>query len=211
MAARNNAIASSHGKYILPLDGDDIIDSHYLELAVPIMEADDKMCVVYCDVELFGSKSGIIKLPPLTLRNILHTGCCVSTSLFRKKDFDVVGGYKQIMNKGWEDWELFISLMEKGKKVHKINKTLFYYRMQDNSRSTGLSPKTASQMIGYIVSAHAITYYDEYSKLIVDYENRSFIREMASLCNERRFYVRMAKVSVSIMRITKKLLGIFHV
>ena len=69
VAARNNAISQSHGKYILPLDGDDIIHKRYLEVAVKVIERDPKLKLVCCECEYIGEKTGRINLPKYSLEN----------------------------------------------------------------------------------------------------------------------------------------------
>ena len=55
--ARNEGIRNSNGKYILPLDSDDLIDKTYIEKAVNIMEEREDVGIVYCKAELFGEKN----------------------------------------------------------------------------------------------------------------------------------------------------------
>jgi glycosyltransferase involved in cell wall biosynthesis len=169
VAARNNAIESSKGKYILPLDGDDIIAKDYLELAIPILEKDDDVQLVYCDVEYFGAKCGRMGIWEVTLRNILSGGCCVNSSVFRRKTFDEVGGYKECMRYGLEDWEFFVSLVEKGGKFHKINKSLFFYRISPTSRNNTIDDTKDEILRNQVVQLHPNLYYNEYCKLLRDY------------------------------------------
>ena len=51
-----------------------------------------------------------------------------NTSLFRKADFERVGGYNENMRTGFEDWDFFLKLIGPDDKVHRIEKVLFYYR-----------------------------------------------------------------------------------
>lgn len=174
VAARNNAIAHSHGKYILPLDGDDLISSDYLALAVPILDADDDVVLVYCNVMKFGTEEGTMKLPDFNIRNLLSTGCCVCTSMFRRKSFDLVGGYKLEMREGWEDWEFFISLVEMGGKTQKIDKTLFFYRYLEDSRNRSIDKVIKSQLRTTLVRLHPKLYYEQYDNLVAELNTRSY-------------------------------------
>lgn len=135
VAARNNAIRESHGKYILPLDGDDIIHSQYLEKAIEKIEKDINLKLICCECEYIGDKSGRIDLPKFSLEQLTKRNCFVCTSLFRKKDFDRIGGYNSNMNMGLEDWDFWLSLLEKGGKVYKIPEVMFYYRKRNVSRN----------------------------------------------------------------------------
>ena len=170
VAARNHAIKSSKGKYILPLDGDDTIEPQYLELATRLLDLDNELMLVYCDVRKFGAESGILPLAEMNTRNILRSGCCVSTSMYRKEVYERIGGYKEEMRDGWEDWEFFISLMESGGKVQKINKVLFNYRFIDDSRDRAITDKNCGILKSKLVRLHPTLYFHEYESLLSDYE-----------------------------------------
>jgi glycosyltransferase involved in cell wall biosynthesis len=62
--ARNQRIKKAIGKYILPLDADDLISSTYIENAVKILESSPKVKVVYSEAEKFGDKNGKWILKP---------------------------------------------------------------------------------------------------------------------------------------------------
>ncbi len=169
IAARNNAIKRSSGKYILPLDGDDIISSEYLKKGVAIFEKKSDIQIVYCKTQLFGAQTGSADLLEYSKRNILRRGCFVSSSMFRKEMFDIVGGYKEEMRDGWEDWEFFISIIEKGGLVYKIDEVLFYYRISSNSRERSITEEKKKELRCKIVTLHPELYYTEYDKLLGDY------------------------------------------
>lgn len=171
ICARNNAIRESKGEYILPLDGDDLISKEYLDLAVRVLDSDNDIVLVYCDVMRFGAVEGLWLLPKVSIRNLLHTGCCVCTSMFRRTSFDLVGGYKYEMNQGWEDWEFYISLLEKGGKAYKINQPLFKYRIIDDSRDRSIAPHIKHELRSRIVRLHPQLYYEQYDAIWKDYNH----------------------------------------
>jgi glycosyltransferase involved in cell wall biosynthesis len=171
VAARNNAIKISKGDYILPLDGDDMISPDYIKLATDVLDNNKDVILVYCNVERFGNESGILLLPELNKRNILRSGCCVSSSMYRREKYESVGGYKKEMSEGWEDWEFFISLIETGGKVYKLNQILFYYRFLKNSRDRNINKDKADYLKSKIIQLHPNMYFEEYDKLLTDYES----------------------------------------
>ena len=58
-----------------------------------------------------------------------------SAALFRKKDFLKTVGFNPIMKHGGDDWDFWLSIIELGNDVHRIDEVLFLYRIRKNSRS----------------------------------------------------------------------------
>ncbi|MBR6099176.1 glycosyltransferase family 2 protein [bacterium] len=134
-AARNNAIKEAQGKYILPLDADDMTVNAYLKEASEILDNNEKIGIVYCNAEFFGEKQGEWKLPKATLINMLSQNRIFCTSMYRKSDWEKVGGYKTEMDEGCEDWDFWLSLFEIGLIAFKIDKLYFRYRQLPKSRT----------------------------------------------------------------------------
>lgn len=55
------------------------------------------------------------------------------SSMFRKSDWESVGGYNPNMLYGWEDWDFWLSLLDLGKKPYLIEEVMFYYRVKPGS------------------------------------------------------------------------------
>lgn len=191
VAARNRGIRQSKGKYILPLDGDDVIEPEYLALAVEVMERQNDVAIVCCDVEMFGKEQGPLVLQECNLHNILLYGCCVSSSMFRRSGFDHVGGFKEEMAKGWEDWEFFISLLETGGRAYKLNKSLFRYRIIENSRDRKIDEKVRVELLSKIVRLHPYLYYKEYGSL---WQELKFLKRMPGFSLFWKFWVLVYKI-----------------
>lgn len=139
-AARNNGVAHSKGEYILPLDGDDKIAPEFLELTLQEIVKDKNIRVVYTDVQYFGERNDIYKLPDFSIEQLLGMNVMCITSLFRKEDFEKAGGFNTNMKDGFEDWDFFISMFQDGEGTAiKIPKVLFYYRRKPISRNNTAS------------------------------------------------------------------------
>ena len=135
-AARNVGIAQAEGEYILPVDADDRIDKYYIEKAMSVFETQPKIGVVYCQADLFGEKSGMWDIPEYSLEKMLLDNIVFVTALFRKKDWEKVGGFRTTMNYGMEDYDFWLSLIEIGREIFQIPEVLFHYRIKAQSRTT---------------------------------------------------------------------------
>lgn len=137
--ARNNGIKIACGDYILPLDADDKIHAKYIRKAAEILDNNSDIGLVYCDYQTFGSENGLFYVP--NYNNSFHKLMVVNnflvTSMFRKKDFLKVGGYKNEMKDGMEDWEFWITLCEAGIKPYKIPEVMFFYRKYGSHSMSG--------------------------------------------------------------------------
>jgi len=145
-AARNFAIRRAAGKYLLPLDADDRIAPSYVARAVACLERDPRLGIVYCRARRFGDQRGEWRLPEYSLGRMLMDNMIFSTALFRKKTWERVGGYNPNMVYGLEDYDLWLSILEKEKcRVHRINQILFYYRSRRDSRTAKLKAEGLEQ------------------------------------------------------------------
>lgn len=132
-AARNNGIGRASGDFILPLDADDLIKPSYVEQAVTVLEKRLEVGIVYCRAQLFGAVDTEWLLPPYSLKEMLKDNVIFCTAMFRKSDWEEVGGYDPGMIYGWEDYDFWLSLIELGRGVYQIPDILFSYRVASDS------------------------------------------------------------------------------
>lgn len=141
--ARNTGIKAGSGEYILPLDADDLIAPTYIEQAVNILEGDADVRIVSCHYQAFGTENWVAA-PVFDLKRELVENMIIATSMYRRADWDAVGGYKENMKFGWEDYDLWLSIIELGStKVHIIEEVLFHYRKHTPNK-TGRAYSLAS-------------------------------------------------------------------
>lgn len=140
--ARNYAIRKSNGKYILPIDADDIIDPTFIEKGIRILEDHPDYRLVYCDVRQFGMSHKHMKLPEYSLETEIMNNCIPVSAIYRRCDFDKTSGYDSNMQEGLEDWDFWLSLLNPMDKVYKINQELFFYRIKKNSRNKNINFNT---------------------------------------------------------------------
>lgn len=127
-SARNNGIEIAEGEYILPLDADDRIGPEYLENAVDVLDRNPGIGIVYCMAEVLGKVGVTWGLPDFSIERMLLDNIIFCSAFFRRSAWKEVGGYDPNMIYGWEDYDFWLSLIEKGALVYKIPKVMFYYR-----------------------------------------------------------------------------------
>lgn len=128
-SARNFGIEKSNGEYILPLDADDKIHPGYIEKALNEFK-NEKIKIVYCEAEYFGAREGKVNLPAFSRKGLAEMNMIFCSAMYKRKDFDLAGGYNPNMIFGWEDWNLWVAILKNGGEVIKIPEVLFYYRIK---------------------------------------------------------------------------------
>ena len=152
--ARNMAIEAANGEYILPLDADDTIEPTYIEKAVKILKENPNVGIVYCDAKMFGNKNKYWNLESFDKSNFLYCNCIPVTALFRKTDFLKVGMYKDCMQFGCEDYDLWLSFVEQGFDIYKIDEILFNYRQYKEDSRTTISIQNSETVWKAIIKNH---------------------------------------------------------
>jgi glycosyltransferase involved in cell wall biosynthesis len=182
-AARNLGIVNAIGNYILPLDADDKIAPSYIEKAINKFQLNNALKLVYCRGRYFGDRKDAIPFnsSPFLLRDLLLYNFIFCSAVFKKKDFESAGGYSLNMNGGWEDWDLWIRLLEKGGEVYQIPEELFYYRIKEVSMIEDLKENSRLQdeLRLRIFLNNIDVYVREFGSII------DILRELQQLKNEQ--------------------------
>lgn len=134
--ARNVAISKAKGKYILPLDADDLIGPNYIEKAVKVLEGHPEVGLVYCHAEFFGERQGPWDLPPFTIQAFAWDNLIFNAGVFRRSHWEQFGGYDETLIYGSEDYDFWLNFIEIGLVPIRLDETLFFYRIKKKSRST---------------------------------------------------------------------------
>lgn len=155
-AARNAGIEFSNSKYILPLDGDDLISKEYLDEAIKVLEKKPEVKVVYCEAVKFdenGERHWNLK--PFSLNSLARDNMIFVSAVFRRADALAVGSFSENMKMGREDWEFWIKMLKNGGEVVKLPLKGFFYRIHSGSKrkKTGTSQKK-KERIAYLNAHH---------------------------------------------------------
>lgn len=134
-AARNAGIAKAVASYIFPLDADDLLEPTCLEKTARLLDENQEISIVNFWYEGFGDMAFTIGAESCGLKEILSENKLCGNALFRRKVWEDVGGYDESFREGYEDWDFWISALEKGHGVHVIREVLFRYRFRLDSRN----------------------------------------------------------------------------
>jgi glycosyltransferase involved in cell wall biosynthesis len=167
--ARNVGIQSASGEFILPLDADDKIAEDYIELAVNKFNEDKELTLVYCKAKKFGDVNEVWILKDFSLQQLAFENMIFCTALYRKHDWQRIGGYDVNMISGLEDWEFWITLLKNGAKVVRLDIIGFYYRIKKSSRQLDLNQQQTIELVKYINIKHPdffVEHFGTFNELI---------------------------------------------
>lgn len=119
--ARNMGYKKAKGEYLLFLDDDVVLDKYFLKKMFNTLEKYQDSSYAYCHYYRCGIFNDIFRAIPFSAEELKKRNYISTMSLVRKKDF--VGWDEKI--KRYQDWDLWLSMLEKGKTGILIDETLF--------------------------------------------------------------------------------------
>lgn len=179
--ARNLGINQSNGKYILPLDADNKVSDNFIGEAINILEIKQHIKIVNCDLIYFGAKKGYKKFESFSLENLICKNVIESASIYRRTDFNKTIGYNPNMTEGLEDWDFWLSMLENGGDVYKLDFAGIYYRVRRNSRNNSITSDQFKRLRQQLYNNHK----ELYSKHLLD-PQMSFEYELITQSKEYR-------------------------
>jgi glycosyltransferase involved in cell wall biosynthesis len=132
-AARNHGIERARGELILCLDADDVLLPTFLEKTVAALEDHPEAAIAATHVEFFGNVGGFWTPPDFDPGLLLWENCVGSASLFRRSAWREAGGYADLA--AFQDWDLWISMIERGWRWVVVPDVLYRYRVRSGSIS----------------------------------------------------------------------------
>lgn len=134
--ARNAGLMVARGTGFLPLDADDWIEPTYLEKTLPLLLDHDVVCV---GLQEHGERNGIympgcdLGFNGLTLEAERASNRLFYCALFRTALLREIGGYNGRMIHGYEDWDVWVDLMQREARMAVVEEILFHYRTRKDS------------------------------------------------------------------------------
>lgn len=113
-AARNTAIHISNTPYVFILDADNVLYPRCMERCVEALKTDTQAAVAYPIIEKFGEMQGLIGNVVWNPDQFKRENCIDAMSLIRREALNAVEGYSEMVDMGWEDYELWCKFIDSG-------------------------------------------------------------------------------------------------
>jgi len=159
-AARNLGISHAAGRYLCALDADDRLEPAFLEKMIRVLDNDELLTFSSCWLRTFGDEAWDWTPERCDLPTLLWENTVLTAALVRRDAVLAIGGYDTNMpEQGDEDWDLWLTLVERGHRGAILPEILFNYRRRAGSMSTvcwygpGHLP-----LLRYRVAKHRATY-----------------------------------------------------
>lgn len=157
-AARNNAIRTSKGGYIFPLDADDRLRPDWIDRGIEVLDSNPQVGVVYGDAEYFGTRVGRFRIGEFQLERLLEWNYIPVSALYRRSVWEQNNGYDGTMPvQGLEDWDFWLSAVEHGWQFAYLPEVLFDYRQAKESMITRTFAFEA-QTEEFVAKKHGLLY-----------------------------------------------------
>jgi len=159
-AARNSGFRAARGDYVVPLDADDRLDPAFVSECVRAARAHPEAAFIYTDYRVFGKKRYVERLDEYNLFRLLDQNTLIYASLIQRSDWEAAGGYDDSMRLGYEDWDFWLRLAERGRYGRHLPRALFEYRKHGRSLLT-VAREHHAELVAKIRANHPQLYSPE--------------------------------------------------
>lgn len=132
-AARMAGVAATWARYVHPLDADDRLAPGALTLLADALDADSRAAATWGDLMTFGALETFFpKGRGLDSWRITFLNEITGTAMLRRDALLAVGGWD--MGSGYEDWDLWMKLAERGYRGVHVPEVTLHYRQHATPR-----------------------------------------------------------------------------
>jgi hypothetical protein len=158
--ARNRGIREANCRIVLPLDADNRLRPGFVEAALEVLTRDGSVMAVYGDRMEYGLRSGRVHVGVPDLNRLLCGNYIDACAMIRVEAWRACGGYDPEMPaQGNEDWDLWLSMLERGFTLHRLDMETFDYRVRPDSMvSATEDPEVRTAIERYVLAKHAPLY-----------------------------------------------------
>lgn len=136
--ASNSAISIAKGEFIGLVDNDDVLDKDALYYMVKELNKNKTLDMIYSDedkLDFEGNRCFPHFKSDFALDTLLSSNYICHFTIIRKKLVDDIGGFRSEYN-GAQDYDLFLRVIDKTRRISHIPKILYHWRMIEGSTSS---------------------------------------------------------------------------
>jgi hypothetical protein len=158
--ARNRGIREANRDVVLPLDADNRLRPGFVDAALDVLARDHSVMAVYGDRREYGLRSGRVTVGVPDLNRLLCGNYIDACAVIRLDAWRACGGYDPEMPvQGMEDWDLWLSMLERGFTLHRLDMETFDYQVRPESMlSQAADPEVQAATERYVLAKHAPFY-----------------------------------------------------
>lgn len=137
-AASNSALNLAQGDFVALLDNDDVLDSNALYYMIKELNKNRDLDLIYSDEDKIDFKGNMCMphfKPDFSLDTLLSINYICHFTMIRKSIIDEIGGFRSEYN-GAQDYDLFLRIIDKTKRIGHVSKILYHWRMTDTSTAS---------------------------------------------------------------------------
>ena len=129
----NRAAGEAHGELFCFLSADDVFEPRYVERLAAALDRTPEAAYAYCRPMMFGARTGPMRCLPFSAYFLVkRTNFVAGSALTRKADYLAVGGYAEDLGEhAFEDWDLWLRLLERGRRGTYVRAPLLRWRRHE--------------------------------------------------------------------------------
>jgi hypothetical protein len=158
--ARNRGVREAGRRFYVPLDADNRLRPGFVEDALKVLTQDPTVMAVYGNRVEFGLRSGRVEVGVPDLNRLLCGNYIDACAVIRTEAWRLCGGYDTGMPaQGSEDWDLWLSMLERDFVLHRLDADTFDYCVRPDSMLALASDQEVQAAIErYVLAKHAPLY-----------------------------------------------------
>jgi glycosyltransferase involved in cell wall biosynthesis len=134
--ARNVALERCRGRYVLPVDSDNVLLPDAIEKLIgQLRVAGEDVGFIYPNIQYFGNRDDYYEALGWDVYGLLHRNAYDVCSLFDREIFDAGERFDETIRLGHEDWEFVLRLAARGMRGEPAHAKTLLYRKWGFNRS----------------------------------------------------------------------------
>jgi hypothetical protein len=165
-AARNLGFSLARAPHVVPLDADNRLLPGFVERALAMLAAEERVGVVYPDRVEFGLRTGVVEQSDFDLDRLLIGNYIDACAVIRRSAWGECRYDDSLPVQGLEDWELWLALTARGWAMRRAPGPGLEYRVRPHSMIRVLDePGLADRDRRHVVGKHQQLYRQRISEL----------------------------------------------